>query len=369
MADEELVPDDALARIEARVEARLSGRLERLEAQTRAAPAQDSISDDEEEQTFASRIYPLLASIPYANEARSMLTPYATLASEQAEQVRRHTKPCETAAAEAIAPYTQQATSFAGRLLHLSEPVLVEVESEAGKGIDIVLKTSVFSGRVVVERVADASVALGQIAAGDTILEVVGKRPKNAKHANTLISRATSLSLLVQPGQRTLGRLVGPETSDISTVARKHWRGVLAALALMWVLFTVLGAPASMAKESAYRSQIAAGHSQLVAAKNDLRVSMKRLEAATASGTSQRAEYAKLQKQHEELRQELASEKARHKLAVSQARAMSNATESLRAREKALKAKFVAAKESIEKKWRDMSTQVQQVTKDLGDTP
>ncbi len=121
------------------------------------------------------------------------------------------------------------------------------MEKEAGAELDVTLKTSLFTGRVVVERVAASSPALGQIAAGDTLIEVMGRPPKNATHAASLLKRASALTMLVQPGKRKLGSIpvVGPEVSDLAVVGRLRWRGMLTIFFGMWLLLSVVGAPAS----------------------------------------------------------------------------------------------------------------------------
>ena len=270
--EEDDVSDEALAKIEARLQARMDARTEDIEsAPAPSAPTKtvslEPLEEDEDEPTFQSRL-PALNSIPYADDAYGSVAPHAATAwqkvTEGVAMAREHTKEYEQTVAEtiaplsaAVAPHVAAGRALLGRALQLPDLVLVEVDKEAGAELDVKLKTSLFTGRVVVERISASSPAIGQIAAGDTIVEVMGKVPKHATHAGSLIKRASALTLLVQPGKRRIAEVLGPEASDLAVLGRSRWRGVLCALACVWLLFSATSAPADWLRERGYRSQIA----------------------------------------------------------------------------------------------------------------
>ena len=82
-----------------------------------------------------------------------------------------------------------------------------------------------------------------------------GKRPKNATHAASLIKRTQSPTLLVQPGKRKIAEVIGPEASDLAVVGRINGRGVLGFVGCLWLLHSIIGAPASWIHDYSYRSQ------------------------------------------------------------------------------------------------------------------
>lgn len=352
----------------------------------------DPLEEEEDEPTFQSRL-PSLKSIPYADDAYESVAPHAATAwqkvTEGVTMARVHTKEYEQTVAEtiaplsaAVAPHVTAGRALLARVLQLPERVLVEVDKEVDAELDLVLKTSLFTGRVVVERVAASSPAIGQIAAGDTIVEVMGSVPKNATHASSLIKRASALTLLVQPGKRRVAEVLGPEASDLAILGRTRWRGVLCFLACVWLLFTVTSAPADWLRERGYRSQIArtkaalklstlsaeSARHALGASRQSALVQMKQLLKLRADNATAHAEYDHLAAMYARMKTELAGEKARHKQEVARARQDATNSIALKARQQALRQKFLTAKSDIEKKWRDYQAELQKAANAL-ETP
>lgn len=361
--EEEEVSDEALAKIEARLQARMDARTEDIEAPASSAPTEtvslEPLEEDEDEPTFQSRL-PALNSIPYADDAYGSLAPHAATAwqkvTEGVSKAREHTKEYEQTVAEtiaplsaAVAPHVAAGRALLGRVLQLPDLVLVEVDKEAGAELDVVLKTSLFTGRVVIDRISASSPAIGQIAAGDTIIEVTGRAPKHATHAASLIKRASALTLLVQPGKRRIAEVLGPEASDLAVLGRSRWRGVLCALACVWLLFSATSAPADWLRERSYRSQLARSKAALKlsslsadsarhalgASRQSALVQMKQLLKLRADNASAHAEYDQLAAMYERMKAELTDEKARHKQEVARAKQDSSNSVTLKARQQA----------------------------------
>lgn len=391
--EEEEVSDEALAKIEARLQARMDARTEDIEAPASSAPTEtvslEPLEEDEDEPTFQSRL-PALNSIPYADDAYGSLAPHAATAwqkvTEGVSKAREHTKEYEQTVAEtiaplsaAVAPHVAAGRALLGRVLQLPDLVLVEVDKEAGAELDVVLKTSLFTGRVVIDRISASSPAIGQIAAGDTIIEVTGRAPKHATHAASLIKRASALTLLVQPGKRRIAEVLGPEASDLAVLGRSRWRGVLCALACVWLLFSATSAPADWLRERSYRSQLARSKAALKlsslsadsarhalgASRQSALVQMKQLLKLRADNASAHAEYDQLAAMYERMKAELTDEKARHKQEVARAKQDSSNSVTLKARQQVLRQKFLTAKSDIEKKWRDYQAELQKAANAL----
>ena len=334
----------------------------------------DSVDDHEEAPTFAGRY---LASLPHAEAIGQRLQP-----------LRDKLAPCAAA-------------------LEGPPPVLVELDCEASMGGEsdggvaggdgaevagLTLSTSVFTGRVVVRRVAASSAALGLVSVGDTILEVRRQRARNATHAANLIRRhassaaagATPLELLVQPSQPRVARLLGADASDAAALARSRWRGSLATLCCAALLLQAVAAPAAWVQERQGRAGRLAEHrqwllldttktAQLAMAKAQLeagerrhkrasehataamqkaaRVHLAELQRASRANATATARLAELESEHLKLRDELARERKAHRAAVAALRREGASASDLKKKQRELKDKFATTRQKLQQMW------------------
>lgn len=321
---------------------------------------------------------------PYTDEARARIAkewdgdtvrPYRTVVEEKYYKVADFLRPHIATAVEASAPYREQASEYLAQLMRLTPPVVLELDKQAGAGAGIELKTSFFTGRVVVERVALSCTLLGQISAGDTILEIDGEKPKNATHATNLLRKAASPALKVQRGHSKVAEVVGAEASDAALVARRSWKTFAGAFVCACLLFV----PAMLADAASYNRlahSVSKSRFQLMQERIKLRQEFARMEAATlkkldglnavkAENTKAQSEYQKISKMYEDMKKELAAEKAKLKEAREQAKGETDSAATMRKKSKELRTQFLAAKQNIETKWMAANTDIKKAVAEL----
>ena len=321
---------------------------------------------------------------PYTDEARARITkewdgdtvkPYRTMAEEKYHQVSDFMRPHVAKAMEVSAPYREQASVYLAQALRLTPPVVLELDKQGGAGAGIELKTSFFTGRVVVERVALSCTLLGQISTGDTILEIDGEKPNNATHAANLLRKATSPALKVQRGHSKVAEVVGAEASDAALVARRSWKTFAGAFVCACLLFV----PAMLADAASYtRLAKSVGQSrfQVMQERVKLRQEFARMEAATlkkldglnavkAENTKAKTDYQRISKMYEDMKKELAAEKTKLKEEREKAKGETDSAATMRKKSKELRTQFLAAKQNIESKWMAANADVKKAVAEL----
>lgn len=321
---------------------------------------------------------------PYTDEARSRIAqewdgdtvrPYRTMAQEKYHQAADFLRPRMAKAVEASAPYREQASEYLAQALRLTPPVVLELDKQAGAGAGIELKTSFFTGRVVVERVALSCTLLGQISAGDSILEIDGEKPNNATHASNLLRKAAGPSLKVQRGHSKVAEVVGAEASDAALVARRSWKTFAGAFVCACLLF-VPGMLAEAASYNRLAQTVSKGRFQMLQERVKMRQQFARMEAATlkkldglnsvkAENAKAQAEYHNVSKMYDDMKKELTAEKAKLKEAREQAKGETDSAATMRKKSKELRTQFLAAKQNIETKWMAANADVKKAVAEL----